>query len=394
MNYVDKKLTNEITLPFEGLEIWLHDEGQSREDFVPVRCWVDHETRALGYWPPPSHRAEQSSRGYAEDREIIPRARETYELRRITGLDNEYRYWAFMESHPAHTPLPVNAYAEAMDKLTWSYTERLLKSNRRAPPPFTQHECQELIGILRNTSGSESTVQASIQTRVVARILRRIVQWKQHFFRPEKPLPRGVDSISRNQRSGPNRKTFADFIAVWLCLGIPYLYASRHAYRFDEEGGLLRSAGPMLVVGATVCIAAMILVASLTFLALPGLDHVSRTAGFIAIIASFASLGASVIAALRNNVEVQRMAARGGEGLVVTMSTLTGNSILPSLPAVFLAWSILSLITGIVLYAFRGSVAIDTVHWTRIASYTRWTTIGVLGFCGGVLITSAIFARR
>lgn len=61
----------------------------------------------------------------------------------------------------------------------------------------------------------------------------------------------------------------------------------------------------------------------MTFIALPGLDQVSRTAGFIAIIGAFASLGASVIAAFRSNIEVQRWAARGGEGIVVSMSTLT-----------------------------------------------------------------------
>ena len=43
-------------------------------------------------------------------------------LNGIAGLDNEYRYWAFMETHPAHVPLPVNSYSEAWDKLTWSYT--------------------------------------------------------------------------------------------------------------------------------------------------------------------------------------------------------------------------------------------------------------------------------
>ncbi|KAL5529867.1 hypothetical protein ACEPAF_6124 [Sanghuangporus sanghuang] len=355
MNYLEGKMTKEIGLPVDDLEIWLHDEAKSRDEFVPVRCWVDHEVRALGYWPPP--KPEDLSRASSDDR-----------------LDNEYRYWAFMETHPAHTPLPVNAYAEAWDKLTWSYTERLLKSNRRAPPPFTQQESQELLTLLRSSSGSDSPLQAAIQTRVVSRIHRRIVQWKQHFFRPEKPLPRGVNASATPQRSTPYNRTFLDFVLAWLCLGIPYLYANRHVYRFDEEGGIVRSAGPMVVVGATVCIvAATILLASVTFLALPGLDHVSRTAGFIAIIASFSSFGASLIAAFRNQVETQRMAARGGEGLVVTMSAVTGNSILPSLPAVFLAWSILSLITGVVLYAFRGSIALDAA--TRFASFTRWTTI-------------------
>ena len=38
-----------------------------------------------------------------------------------TGLDMEYRYWSFMEAHPAHMSLPANARMDAMDALSWAY---------------------------------------------------------------------------------------------------------------------------------------------------------------------------------------------------------------------------------------------------------------------------------
>lgn len=69
------------------------------------------------------------------------------------------------------------------------FPDRLLKSHRRGPPPFTQHECQEFMGVLKSTSGahditngeltsnkcvdSNSTIQAAVRNRVVARIMRR-----------------------------------------------------------------------------------------------------------------------------------------------------------------------------------------------------------------------------
>jgi hypothetical protein len=81
----------------------------------------------------------------------------------------EYRYWAFIEAHPAHNALPVNAKIEAMDVLTWAWTgelascdcedndahsrpDRLLPSQRTVPAPFTQEECQELMSLLRSFS--------------------------------------------------------------------------------------------------------------------------------------------------------------------------------------------------------------------------------------------------
>ena len=37
-------------------------------------------------------------------------------------LDEQDRYWSFMEAHPAHTPISAAAHAEATDVLTRSYT--------------------------------------------------------------------------------------------------------------------------------------------------------------------------------------------------------------------------------------------------------------------------------
>lgn len=52
--YLDKKIPGEMTVPSEGWEVWLRDEGVVHKDFVPVRCWVNHLTRTMGYGPPPS----------------------------------------------------------------------------------------------------------------------------------------------------------------------------------------------------------------------------------------------------------------------------------------------------------------------------------------------------
>jgi hypothetical protein len=97
-------------------------------------------------------------------------------------LDTEYRYWSFMEAHPAHNSLPAKAKMEAMDVLTWAWTgklaffytntfaqafhflfflllplERLLPSHRAVPAPFTQEECQELMTLIRSFGGTYHT---------------------------------------------------------------------------------------------------------------------------------------------------------------------------------------------------------------------------------------------
>ena len=94
----------------------------------------------------------------------------------------------------------------------------------------------------------------------------------------------------------------------------------------------------MLVVGALACLivswglpnkwyytdfashsqAAIILSASVTFITLPGIDDVSRVAGFIAILLSSSSLISAVIALFRYKSDIENpIAYPRGEGLVL-----------------------------------------------------------------------------
>ena len=47
----------------------------------------------------------------------------------VSELDTEYRYWSFMEAHPAHNALPSKAKIEAMDVLTWAWTGKCVFFN-------------------------------------------------------------------------------------------------------------------------------------------------------------------------------------------------------------------------------------------------------------------------
>ena len=49
-------------------------------------------------------------------------------------LDTEYRYWSFIDAHPAQNSLPVKAKIEEMDVLTWAWTGKLIFSHPLARP--------------------------------------------------------------------------------------------------------------------------------------------------------------------------------------------------------------------------------------------------------------------
>ncbi|KAJ7455133.1 hypothetical protein FB451DRAFT_1099447 [Mycena latifolia] len=316
----------------------------------------------------------------------------------------EYRYWAFMESHPAHAALPFAARREAMDVLTWAWTDRLLPPQQLPlPPPFTQSECQELLGLLRSFDmpQTDGGIQSIVLTRIVARVLLRVAHWRQHHFRPHKPLPvesSGKRNLHRAHSPGFIR-TAAEVLVSCLLLGVPYLFYNHAGYhRVDAEGGAAaRSILPVLVVGACTCLlAAILLSASITFLSLPGLDNIARVVALVGVLLAACSMASSLVALFRYKTELAEAAqpaasqlnpaAVGREGLML----ISTRSVIMSLPLVFLIYAVVAFIAAVVLYSFFGVNG----SAVRFEDYTRWAVLGVLGGLVGILTTSVLLLRR
>ncbi|KAI0677687.1 hypothetical protein C8Q78DRAFT_961672 [Trametes maxima] len=375
--YLEKKLPREATMPPpQGWELWLKDVGVMKHEVVPVKSWVNHQLRIITSEPPPI---------VTGDGLIMERFSED------DKLDMEYRYWGFLEGHPAHEPLPAETHAEALDALKWSYTDCLLPAARPAPPPFAPQECQELMNLLRSTDNSTRNAVV-VQTRIVSRVLLRVAQWRQINYRPDKPLPRDAIKGATETRI-PFRRAMLDFFVGCLCLGIPYIFMSRtHYHSFDEESGL-HTAGPMLMLSACAClVAAVILSASVTFLSLPQLDDVPRLTGFLAILFSASSMVSSVLALFRYKTDIDRTVVYiGSEGL----RHLSRSRVIMSLPLVFLAWAIAAFMTGITLYSFRGATVTSRVEVRHpFEAYTHWAVVGTLGALGGMLFVATLLSRR
>ncbi|KAF8139079.1 hypothetical protein EV363DRAFT_1580710 [Boletus edulis] len=162
----------------EGCEIWIRAGSNVKKgwwkqqaDGEPVVFWVDHHhRRVLGKAP-----SDDYVQSGWDDR-----------------LDYEYRYWAFIEMHPAHIPRGIveSARKDAIDVLRWSNTDYCLThpESPPIPPPFSQDEYIELFKLLNYPTHPTSPTY----TRIVARILLRAAHWHQVNFRPYKPLPRDV----------------------------------------------------------------------------------------------------------------------------------------------------------------------------------------------------------
>ncbi|KAG1807296.1 uncharacterized protein BJ212DRAFT_757624 [Suillus subaureus] len=330
----------------EGCEMWAREgpvvkRGWRRQKMAggPVISWVDHRIRRVSSGIPSVDGIIFSGE---DDR-----------------LDDEFRYWSFVETHPAHISLPPSARQEALDALHWSYTDPLLAHPQPIPPPFTQEECHKLLGHLNDPNMRSTTTH----TRMIARILLRVAHWRQTNFRPHKPLPRDVPVMQRPKRRVPVGRMIADILTGILCLGIPFFLVDRSDYggHLDLEGNIVsNSGGPLFLAGACAClVAAVILSASVTLMTLPGLSGIARMSGLVAIMCSVLSMITSFISIIRHKAEMAHGApTSGSEGFVL----LTRRSVFLSLPLVFLAYSVAGFITGVVIYSFNGVVLNGTAN--------------------------------
>ena len=122
--YLEKTLPRQTTIPPPaGWELWLKSVPLRKEGRTE-QSWVNHKLRILTSEPPPSVSGDGLilERFSEDDRESLFAPARALVTQRFAGLDMEYRYWGFIEGHPAHVPLQTETQTEAMDALKWSYT--------------------------------------------------------------------------------------------------------------------------------------------------------------------------------------------------------------------------------------------------------------------------------
>ncbi|KAG6373919.1 hypothetical protein JVT61DRAFT_6074 [Boletus reticuloceps] len=174
----------------EGCEMWIRAGSNAKKGCWkqkgggdPAVLWVDHRHRRV--------LSEAPSDDYVQSR-VDDR------------LDEEYRYWAFIEMHPAHIPRGIveSARKDAIDVLYWSYTEHLIHTH--LPPtslPFSQDECRKLIELLNGPNYPIIPAYTWTVDRILLRVVRRLIpipiqaRWRQVNFRPS--AWKWVDDVPR-----------------------------------------------------------------------------------------------------------------------------------------------------------------------------------------------------
>ncbi|QRW02260.1 structural constituent of cell wall [Ceratobasidium sp. AG-Ba] len=362
--FVDKCLQERDTDLPNGWEVWVHAAGASEQLDWEVSSAsgsgaseVDGpgEEIDLGYgapltlvWSYVSHKR----------RRVGPQGPET---RFVEGEDAEFdlemerRYWAYVETHPAHGDVNPRAVQEAIELLTWHYTDRLLAEKKKAgeketvsvKPPFTPEESHEVLEFLKSLSQEHSHANAVLKTRTVARVHVRTAEWRLAKLQAVHDAV-NLEVMSPAERIRRRRAAANPFVGVplrtlagLLGLGIPYLFVEQPDEKVEDRQRL------MVADASTNLMSALMLAAAAC------------------------SLGSLAAGILRLRIPSSRSGqseeTREDEPKPSALRTFAR-----SLPLVLSAYAGSALVAGLAAYSWRGQVSPLDDPFTRLYFDDSW----------------------
>ncbi|KAJ6629122.1 hypothetical protein B0H10DRAFT_1987987 [Mycena sp. CBHHK59/15] len=282
-------------------------------------------------------------------------------------------YWNFLWNHPSHAQIPFRAMADAVDALTWYYTDNLI-SGHRSVVPFSKSECEDLGRVLKDLSDPIYD-SSPAKTFFISWFLREVCSFRdsEHYgtrtqkesdvLRKESGSSVSVSS-SALQRPPAFVLPFLNLVIRFLFFGIPLIYLS-HVRRSSEYRGRLadvqknwESYIERLIREYThfLLISTVLLSATVGFLAVPGISQPSQITATVSALASLGSMIVAVVAIWRHQAST-----RTADSFTYMYNAqhnylgYHGHAMLLSLPPVLLLWAVVTFTGSMLAYTMQNA---------------------------------------
>ncbi|KAJ3573342.1 hypothetical protein NP233_g2497 [Leucocoprinus birnbaumii] len=292
-------------------------------------------------------------------------------------------YWNYVWNHPVHIPTPESAATEALDALTWFYTDNLISGNR-STVPFAKSECEDLLRIVHQLSDSKYG-HSPARTVFLSWILRESYKYRDaenHGLRTAKEF------VSYQARKLPQSEplpapspagSFIQFLIIrFLFFGIPNAYFL-HVKLTSEYRGRLASVQinwekyvDRLVreYSHFLLISTVLLSATIGFLSAQDLPELSI---FFSITSALASLGSIIIGVF--SMWTHQSKTQNGDFFTYLHNVkhsyfgFLGHAIMLSLPAVLLVWAILTFTVALVAFVMQLGLKSSSDVLTQVSAW-------------------------
>ncbi|KAF8582461.1 hypothetical protein K439DRAFT_1351098 [Ramaria rubella] len=376
-------------------ELWVN-EGANPEK--PERMYVDHQERTISVVPPRRGDFLRPARRWTSDGN-----------KRSTELRFEQNYFYFLRDHPCHTSLPEFAEEDALAELSRFCHDRLLHAEESVVP-YSKEMSRELLSLLQ--SMVDNLIFASprcepVKVHLVSDILEVSGErLSQHYGLQDARKYLNEKLHARAPKDVPPPlvvRLFWTFSMAILCFGAPFAYlryidemfmtgfgrtdtTTERWHRFVREN--------VKDWNGTNLVATVLISATVAFLAIPGIDSVSRCLGLVSVLLAMASIITGLL-----NVWQHQHETRATPELTIIMDffqqaergvhSFNLLAVLLSLPLVLLIWSTITFAVGIVTFAWRGvdttildaaggDSQVPDLKMFAFGMPTAWVTTGVL----------------
>lgn len=285
-------------------------------------------------------------------------------------LRHRQRYWHFVSQHPTHVSVPQDMLMYTVDIIKSYYFDNLTQGTK-STVPFTKAECEELLRILDVPHYNTSDRNMVSTNMFIAWILRETYSFRRaerygaltfqqtEMHRQSTLRPHFVwQSSSRTSRN-----------CLWILIngplfGIPYSYLEnvQRASEFQGRLSSLHQAWQTYTDQLTKEYSDFILVSTVLLSATVGLlsvGNIYQMARVCAIMSAFASLGSITTGVFfvwrhqhNTNLSSSHTFAYMNNARKQVLG-LPGHSILLSLPAALLMWSLIGFMVALSAYSLQ-----------------------------------------
>ncbi|KDQ16429.1 hypothetical protein BOTBODRAFT_186485 [Botryobasidium botryosum FD-172 SS1] len=273
------------------------------------------------------------------------------------------RYWNYFKNHPSHHPLPDGAAYLALLALRSNCVGSLVYADNSLDP-FAPQECQRLIELLDSLSNDDTTPKNVLVSYILERVAahtfdtgfgghaRAAFEDRKTHLSPTEP--RGL------------KKWFMYFCIYIVFLGVPNSYiqpiqealrtgAGVGAYAEQLKGEIWESYAQRVVEewGDFILVATVLLSATGSFLAVPGLPSLARITTLISVLCALESIIIGMYLIWRHQAYKEQLKSTYHLNVERKYGPY-GIAFLFSVPFVLLVWAIGTFAFSVVTYAFHG----------------------------------------
>ncbi|KAF8600958.1 hypothetical protein BDV93DRAFT_496167 [Ceratobasidium sp. AG-I] len=232
----------------------------------------------------------------------------------------ETMYWAFVESHPNHRDLFEEDSRKATEALTWSYADRLLYEGSNAP--FEKENAREMLDLIEKISNlahqGSANNRAMLQNWYCAAVLRVVAYDRRHSHFGQRNVAemRGRAQSDDTDSIIPFKSLIG--CAVWhltsfISFGSPFGYFKRivnvDRTSINEGINVIRWRSfvkEMCQEWADSNLLATVLVsATVSLLAIPGLNGLAQIAGFLSAFCALGSVLSGMLLISNHQAQVE-----------------------------------------------------------------------------------------